>query len=67
MEGLNVPNLPTQAAKPKKIKSESKTTSIVSQNIIVEKSTKSQPKGSAKVVKMGEGTGENQNTQKNKA
>ena len=50
MEGVNVPNPPTQAAKPKKIsKSKSKTTSDVSQKTSVVKTTKSQPVGSDQV------------------
>ena len=67
MEGVNVPNLPTQAVKPKKIsKSKSKTTSDVSQKTSVVKTTKSQPEGSEHVSSAGEGLGENQRTLKNK-
>ena len=67
MEGVNVPNPPTQAAKPKKVsKSKSKTTSNVSQKTSVVKTTKSQPEGSDQVKSVGEGMGEHQRTPKNK-
>ena len=67
MEGVNVPNPPTQAAKPKKVsKSKSKTTSDVSQKTFVVKTTKSQPKGSDQVKSIGEGKGEHKRTPKDK-
>ena len=67
IEGVNVPNPPTQATKTKKSsKSKSKTTSGVSQKTHVAKTTKSQLEGSVQVSEKGEGTGENQRTQKNK-
>ena len=66
MEGLNIPNLHTQASKPKKSKTKYKATSIVSQKTIVEKSTESQTEGSDQVVRIVEKTGGNQKTQKNK-
>ena len=67
MEGVNVLNPPTQAAKPKKVsKSKSKTTSDVSQKTSVVKITKSQPKGSYQVKSVGEGMGEHQRTPKDK-
>ena len=67
MEGVNDPNPPAQATKPKKVsKSKSKTTSGVSQKALVVKTTKSQHVGSDQVRKNGEGIGENQETQKNK-
>ena len=67
MEGVNVPNPPTQAAKPKKVsKSKSKTTSGVSQKTSVVRTTKSQPEGSDQVKSVGEGMGEHQRTPKNK-
>ena len=67
MEGVNVPNPPTQAAKPKRVsKSKSKTTSNVSQKTYVVKTTKSQPKGSDRVKSVGEGMDEHQRTPKNK-
>ena len=63
MEGVNVPNPPTQAAKPKKVsKSKSKTTSGVSQKTSVVRTTKSQPVGSDHVKSVGEGMGEHQRT-----
>ena len=67
MEGVNAPNLPTQTAKPKKIsKSKTKTTSVVSQKTSVVITTISQHEGSEHVSKIGEGTGKNLQTQKNK-
>ena len=67
IEGVNVPNPPTQATKSKKIsKFGSKITSSVSQKTPTVKTTKSQPEGSAHVSNKGEGTGNNQMTQKNK-
>ena len=67
MEGVNNLNPLTQAAKPKKItKSKTKTTSVVSQKTIVEKSTKSEHEGSEQVRKVGEGTREHQRILKNK-
>ena len=67
MEGVNDPNPPTQAVKPKKIsKSKSKTTSGVSQKTSVVKTTKSQPVGSQQVNLAGEGIGEHQRTLKDK-
>ena len=67
MEGVNDPNLPAQAAKPKKVsKSKTKTTSSVSQKAHIVKSTKSQPVGSDQVRKVGEGIEENQETLKDK-
>ena len=65
MEGMNDPNPPTQAAKPKKI-SKSKTTSGVSQKTFVVKTTKSQHVGSEQVNSAGEGIGEHQRTLKDK-
>ena len=50
---------PTQASKPSKIKSK-QTTSSVSQNTGVVKSTKSKQVGSANVENEGDGTGVNQ-------
>ena len=67
MEGVNVLNPPTQAAKPKKIsKSKSKTTSDVSQKTSVVKTTKSQLVGSEQVSSVGEGIGEHQRTLEDK-
>ena len=68
MEGVNDPTPLFQAVKTKKVpKTKSNTTSGVSQKAPVVKTTKSQPKGSDQVIKDGEGIGENQVTQKNKA
>ena len=67
IEGVNVPNPPTQAAKPKKVsKSKSKTTSCVSQKTSVVRTTKSQPEGSDQVKSVGGGMGGHQRTPKNK-
>ena len=67
-EGVNDPNIPTQAAKTKKISnSKSTTTSSVSQKAHVVKTTKSQHVGSEHVSKFGEGIGENQETLQDKA
>ena len=65
MEGVNDPNPPTQAAKPKKIsKSKSKTTSGVSQKTSVVKTTKFQHVGSEQVNLVGKGIWEHQRTLK---
>ena len=67
MEGVNVPNPPTQTTKPNKtVKSKSKTTLGVSQKTFVVITTKSQLEGSAHVSKKGEGTGGNKIIHKNK-
>ena len=67
MEAVNVPISPTQAVKPKNVlKSKSKTPSVVSQKTTVLKTTISQPEESEHVSKIGEGTGDNNITQKNK-
>ena len=64
---MNDPNPPTQEVKEKKVsKTKSKTTSDVSQKAHVAKSTKSQPKGSDHVSKIGERMGGNQRTLKDK-
>ena len=67
MEGVNVPNPPTQAAKPKKIpKSKSKTTSDVSQKKSVVKTTKTQLVGNEQVSSVGERIEEHQRTLEDK-
>ena len=68
MEGVNDPNPPSEAAKPKRVpKKKSKTPSIVSQNTSVETKTKSQPEGSEHLSEIGEGIGDHRRTHKYKA